>query len=240
MSSNVAGGVSTNNNRANGDPRKGLTVLTDDNAAKWEQVFALPTIAVARALIGATVRRIVPPDQPDAGEEIVGRIVETEAYLPLVDPACHGYRGPTRRTGVIFGRPGRAYIYFIYGNHYCLNVTTERAGIGGAVLIRALEPVNGTAAMRRRRRADTPDAALASGPGNLCRALGIDLVCNGADLRSGSLTIEFPRVARKAIAAGPRIGIREAADWPLRFTDPNSRSVSPFRLRSSVSNGKGR
>jgi DNA-3-methyladenine glycosylase len=203
-------------------------------------VFALPTVAVARALIGAMLCRIMPPTEPDAGEEIVGRIVETEAYLPIVDPACHAYRGPTPRNAAMFGRPGRAYVYFVYGNHYCVNVTTEPAGIGGAVLIRALEPMRGLEAMRRRRPAGTPDAALACGPGNLCRALAIDRSCNGADLRIGPLRIELPATELRNIGAGPRIGIRAAAAWPLRFVDPSSDSVSPYRARASVSAHKGR
>jgi DNA-3-methyladenine glycosylase len=134
----------------------------------------------------------------------------------------------------MFGRPGHAYVYFIYGNHHCFNVTTERAGIGGAVLIRALEPVSGIAAMRRMRPAGTPDDALACGPGNLCRAFGIDRSCDGADLRSGALRIEVPDTAPPRISAGPRIGIRAAAEWPLRFYDAASKSVSPFRRRPSV------
>jgi DNA-3-methyladenine glycosylase len=201
-----------------------------------EQVFALPTVAVASALIGATLRRIVPHGQPDAGRELAGRIVETEAYLPLIDPACHGYRGPTPRNDAIFGRAGCAYVYFIYGNHFCFNVTTEPAGIGGAVLIRALEPLQGVDVMQRRRPAGTPEAALACGPGNLCRAFGIDRSSNGTDLRHGGLTIEIPRARPTDVGAGPRIGIREAADWPLRFIDPSSGCISPFRRRASVSN----
>jgi DNA-3-methyladenine glycosylase len=166
--------------------------------------------------------------------------VETEAYLPLVDPACHGYRGPTPRNDAIFGRAGRAYVYFIYGNHFCFNVTTEPAGIGAAVLIRALEPVHGVDVMRRRRPANTPNAALACGPGNLCRAFGIDRTNNGTDLRTGGLRIEFPGAQATAVRAGPRIGIREAANWPLRFIDPSSESISPYRRRASVSNRKSR
>jgi DNA-3-methyladenine glycosylase len=239
-SSNVADEVNTTNNRAIGVARKGLPVLTRGASAKWERVFGQPTAAVARALIGASLYRVVPPEQSDAGTMIVGRIVETEAYLPLVDPACHAYRGPTPRTAVMFGRPGYAYVYFVYGNHFCVNVTTERAGIGGAVLIRAVEPVRGIEAMRRRRPAGTPDAALACGPGNLCRAFAIDRSCSGADLSSGPLRIEFPVAEVQNIVAGPRIGIRAAADWPLRFVDPASASVSPFRLRASVSAKKGR
>ena len=205
-----------------------------------EQVFAMPTVDVARALIGATLRRIVPPGHPDAGCELTGRIVETEAYLPLIDPACHGYRGPTARNDAIFGRAGRAYVYFIYGNHYCFNVTTEPAGIGGAVLVRALEPLQGVDVMRRRRPAGTPDDALACGPGNLCRALDIDRSSNGTDLRRGALTIEVTGDPAPEVGAGPRIGIRAAADWPLRFVDSSSASISPFRRRASVCNGKSR
>lgn len=208
--------------------------------AEWERVFALPTAAVAQAIIGASLCRIVPANESDAGQEIVGRIVETEAYLPLVDPACHGYRGPTPRNAAIFGRPGFAYVYFVYGNHYCVNVSTERAGIGGAVLIRALEPVRGIDAMRRRRPPGTPDAALACGPGNLCRALGIDRSCDGTDMRSGLLRIVLPAAQVRNIEAGPRIGIRAAAEWPLRFIDPSSASISPFRRRASVSAKNGR
>lgn len=233
MSSNVAVGLSTNNNRANGRSRKGLTVLSAAESERWNRVFALPTVSVARELIGASLVRTIPPDEPDAGEVLAGRIVETEAYLPLVDPASHGYRGPTPRNSAIFGRPGFAYVYFIYGNHYCFNVTTEPAGIGGAVLIRALEPLRGLAAMRRRRRAGTPDAALASGPGNLCRAFGIDRACDGVELRSGALRLELVDVGRPIGVSG-RIGIRAASEWPLRFFDLTSKSVSPYRRNASV------
>jgi len=222
-----------NNSRANVTARKGLTGPMRITNFRWEHLFASPTIDVARALIGAYLRRVVPPGQPDAGSVLMGRIIETEAYLPLVDPACHGYRGPTARNSSIFGRPGRAYVYFIYGNHFCFNVTTEPPGIGGAVLVRALEPVSGIAAMRRRRPPETPEAALASGPGNLCRALAIDRSCDGADLRSGAIRIELPeaRSSSQVVIEGPRIGIRAAARWPLRFVDASSASVSPFRRR---------
>src|SRR5215471_9300150 len=131
------------------------------------------TIDVAKRLIGATLARRLPIGEPDAGTIVGGRIVETEAYLPLTDPSCHGFRGITKRNSAIFGPPGHAYVYFIYGNHYCLNVTTEKPGVGAAVLIRALEPKRGIQAMRRRRPSQ-PDAKLASGPGNLCRVLSID------------------------------------------------------------------
>lgn len=199
-----------------------------------ENFFHGPTIEVARQLIGATLRRIVPKGQPDSGETLAGRIVETEAYLPIVDPACHAYRGPTKRNAVMFGRPGHAYVYFVYGNHFCLNVTTERPGIGGAVLIRALEPLEGIEAMRRRRT-NVADEAIASGPGNLCRAMAIDGACNGVDLRGGNLSIEPPAPnARSDVVASARIGIVTAVDWPLRFYDRSSPSVSPYRKRRLI------
>lgn len=194
--------------------------------------FAGPTVDVARRLIGATLERIIPRGEPDAGLLLSGRIVETEAYLPNIDPACHGYRGPTQRTASLFGRPGRAYVYFIYGVHYCLNVVTEPPGTGAAVLVRAFEPLHGIEAMRRRRP-DTPTWAIARGPGNVCRALSIGPECDGADLRQGSLRIVFPAQTETVdVAVTTRIGLSTAAGWPLRFYDPSSRSVSRLSARA--------
>jgi DNA-3-methyladenine glycosylase len=192
--------------------------------------FGGPTIDVARRLVGAFLFRRLPPGEPDAGTLLIARIVETEAYLPLVDPSCHAYRGPTRRNASLFGRPGYAYVYFIYGNHYCLNVVTERPGIGAAVLIRAAEPVKGLESMRTRRPG-AADAALACGPGNLCRAMAIDRTDDGADMSLGDLRIAPSRTARVNVATSPRIGINVARNWPLRFFDPTSPSVSPYRRR---------
>src|SRR5271166_2695452 len=117
------------------------------------------TVDVARRLVGATLIREIPRGEPDAGTIVAGRIVEVEAYLPNVDPACHGYRGPTKRSAAIFGRRGTAYVYLIYGMYFCLNAVTEPAGIGAAALLRAVEPLEGVAAMRRRRSKDTPEHA---------------------------------------------------------------------------------
>jgi DNA-3-methyladenine glycosylase len=192
--------------------------------------FTGPTAAVARRLVGALLLRRIPHAHPDSGTLIVARIVETEAYLPLVDPACHAYRGPTRRNVSAFGRPGSAYVYFIYGNHFCLNVVTEWPGIGAAVLIRAAEPLAGLSAMRRRRP-NVPDAALLSGPGNLCRAMAIDRADDGVDLRDGALRIVAAGGMPPIVASSPRIGLSVACDWPLRFFDPSSKSVSPYRPR---------
>ena len=193
--------------------------------------FSGPTIDVAKRLIGAIIIRDI-RDRNGKKRRCVARIVETEAYLPFVDPACHGYRGPTKRNASIFGRAGTAYVYFIYGNHYCLNVVTEQPGIGGAVLVRAAEPIEGLEVMRERRPG-VPDAALLSGPGNLCRALGIDRAEDAESLSRGDLRIVASRGAGVAVDAGPRIGLSAATTWPLRFTNPASASISPFRRSRS-------
>lgn len=199
---------------------------------RGDELFTGSTEEVARRLLGQTLVRRIPYGRPDGGARVAGRIVETEAYLPLVDPSCHAYRGPTKRNATMYGRPGTAYVYFIYGNHYCLNVVTEPPGIGGAVLIRAAEPIAGIDAMRRRRGERPPTDALASGPGNICRAFEIDLECDGRDLRAGDLAIEEGAAPSDTdIGVGPRIGLSAAAAWPLRFVDLRSKSISPFRRR---------
>jgi DNA-3-methyladenine glycosylase len=194
------------------------------------ELFAGSTVEVARRLIGATLHRRLPKGEPDAGLWLTGRVVETEAYLPLVDPSCHGYRGPTRRNASLFGRSGFAYVYLIYGMYFCFNVTTEAPGIGAAVLIRALEPIQGIAAMQRRRGPAIAVDALASGPGNLCKAFAIDLRCDGLDLRSGDLFIDRREpLPDERIGVSARIGLGVAEKWPLRFYDLESPSVSPYR-----------
>ena len=157
---------------------------------------------------------------------VSARIVETEAYLGLTDEASHAWRGRTPRTEVIFGPPGHAYVYLIYGVYDCLNVVSEPEGSPGCVLIRAAEPLTGIAAMRRRRAAERLED-LANGPGKLTRALGITLRHNGADLTRGSFTIRDPgRAEPFEIAVSPRIGITRAVDWPLRFFVAGNRFVS--------------
>lgn len=146
-----------------------------------------------------------------------GRIVETEAYLGPHDPACHAAAGLTRRTRALHGPPGTAYVYFIYGMHWCFNAVTREAGHGSAVLIRAVEPVEGMALMRRRRCGGA-DALLAAGPARLCQAFAIGRAHNGVRLDRGPLRIlRGPRVPDEQVAVTTRIGITKAADWPLRF-----------------------
>jgi DNA-3-methyladenine glycosylase len=159
-----------------------------------------------------------------------GRIVETEAYLGPEDAASHAAFRPASHT-LFFGEGGHAYVYLNYGVHYCLNAITNPAGQPGCVLIRALSPVEGVATMARRR--GTPQSPrLASGPGNLTRALGITLRDNGADLTAGRLVI-FPGDTARAfsITCGPRVGITRAMDLPLRFWIAGDPSVSGPRRR---------
>jgi DNA-3-methyladenine glycosylase len=156
-----------------------------------------------------------------------GIIVETEAYLGLDDQASHAFRGITPRSKVMFGPPGHAYVYFIYGMYECINVVTEPDGKAGAVLIRALEPLFGIDLMQVRRPGAKRLRDLASGPGKLTLAMGITRVLNGADFTHGDLVIRDRRGVKPfEIAAGPRIGITKCADWPLRFTIAGSGFVS--------------
>jgi DNA-3-methyladenine glycosylase len=155
-----------------------------------------------------------------------GRIVETEAYLGPEDAASHAAFRPGSHA-LFYGEGGHAYVFVNYGVHHCLNAITGRRGAPGCVLIRALEPVSGLAAMARRRGISRDGKHLASGPGNLTQALGVTLRDNGVDLTTGGLTIEPPPSPRDfRIATGPRIGITRAADLPLRFWISGNRSVS--------------
>jgi DNA-3-methyladenine glycosylase len=180
--------------------------------------FERDTVAVARDLLGCVLAH-----ETRAGIA-AGRIVETEAYLAQSDAASHAYRGPTRRNASMFERAGTAYVYFIYGAHYCFNVVTGPKHIGEAVLVRALEPLAGLAQMRARRGVSR-DRDLCSGPGKLAQALAIGREHDGVDLCRGPLGIYSMRAkdgvsqvaAEHDIVVGPRIGITRDADRPLRF-----------------------
>jgi DNA-3-methyladenine glycosylase len=179
-----------------------------------------PTEIVARELLGAVL------EHRSAEGTVRGRIVETEAYLGPHDPACHAAAGLTARTRTLHGPPGHAYVYFIYGMHWCFNAVTREEGHGSAVLIRALEPLTGIALMRERRGVERLED-LSSGPARLCDALGIDRSVDGVPLYRGSLRIlEDERVPDESVVVTPRIGIRKAADWPLRYLVKGSRFVS--------------
>jgi len=160
------------------------------------------------------------------GREVGGRIVETEAYIGPHDPACHAYGNRrTARTETLYGPPGIAYVYFTYGMHWCLNAVTERVDYPAAVLIRALEPIEGLETMRRRR-GSVPDRALCAGPARLCQALGITGTQDGRSLQRGELRILPGDGPRFRVAVTPRIGISTARDWPLRFVVQGSRWLS--------------
>lgn len=175
------------------------------------------TVKVARDLLGKVLRH-----GPTAGI-----IVETEAYLGEDDLASHSARGITDRTRVIFGPPGHAYVYLIYGMYECLNFVAEPAGKAGCVLIRAIEPCEGIETMRKRRPAARKTEQLASGPGKLTQALGITRALNGADVTEGPITVHQPAAPQSfSIATTARIGITQCADWPLRYLIAGSRFVS--------------
>jgi DNA-3-methyladenine glycosylase len=199
--------------------------------------YARSTLEVARALLGKTLAR-----RTDAGVA-AGVIVEAEAYIAAVDPAAHGYGGPTPRTRSMFGKSGHAYVYRSYGMHFCLNVVTEPEGAAAAVLIRALVPSCGLELMRARRGPAISDRNLCRGPGRLCQALAITLSDDGADLCGPELWIaETPGAESNGglpIASSPRIGISKAVDLPWRFYIPGSRYVSgrPVRGRADAPSG---
>lgn len=204
--------------------------------------FARDADRVARDLLGALLVHDA------AAGRTAGRIVETEAYFgppganPTLarrrapwaawvrrngDPAAHSFPGLTQRNRIMFGAPGHAYVYLIYGINECLNVSTGEEGDPQAVLLRALEPAEGLAVMARRRGTD--DAArLARGPGNLAKAMGVTRAHNGADMTKGPLW--FARGERRAaVVAGPRVGVTKAADLPLRFWERGNGFVSGRR-----------
>ena len=173
--------------------------------------FARNTVSVASDLLGTYLVRV------REGKRMVGRVVEVEAYRGRDDPASHAFRGLTGRNAPMFGEPGHAYIYFTYGNHYCLNVTTQKPGTPGAVLFRAVEPVEGLDVMRRLRPS-VPDAELTNGPGKLTKALGIDKSLNESDMtRIGPLFLTARGVGKVDICRSTRIGIREGLDRSWRF-----------------------
>lgn len=182
--------------------------------------FARDPVVLARDLLGRILFYRTP------GGLIAGRIVEAEAYTGEADPASHAFRGRTARNAVMFGTAGHAYVYFSYGMHYCLNVTAERPGTAGAVLLRALEPLAGMAIMRAQGD-QGPESRLLSGPGKIGRAFGLTLADNGRDFTRGPLGIAAGTpVGDREVTVSRRIGISRAVDLPYRFAVVGSRSVS--------------
>lgn len=161
--------------------------------------YVRDTVLVARELCGMYLVRELD------GERRVGRIIETEAYTGHDDQASHARRGPTPRAAIMFGRPGVAYVYQIYGVSFCLNLVTMPAGFPAAVLVRAIEPVSGI-----------PEGVRTDGPGRLCKALSIDRAQNGHDLTRSPLWVEDRNDVRPTLVATPRVNVDYAGDWALR------------------------
>ena len=169
-----------------------------------------PTLEVARDLLG----KVLVHDR--RGVRTSGVIVEVEAYIGESDPACHAAPGPTPRNAPMYGEPGHAYVYLNYGVHWLVNIVTESRGSPAAVLLRALDPLEGIEVMRRRRGAIANDRELCRGPGNLTKAMGITLAQNGTDLLGSQLYLEDRGAQIGAIGWGPRVGINVGRDRPWR------------------------
>ncbi len=173
--------------------------------------YSRPTVSVARDLLAQNHTHETPEGKAS------GLIVEVEAYLPKRDPGCHAARGLTPRNQPMFGPPGRAYVYFCYGNHYLFNIVTEKEGVPGAVLIRSLEPVEGQGLMAKRRGGFPPTGKnLTNGPGKLAQALKISRSHNGMDLCQRPLYVRRAK-RRGKIGVTTRIGLTEGSELPLRF-----------------------
>jgi DNA-3-methyladenine glycosylase len=195
--------------------------------------YARETELVARDMLGA----ILECHTRDGVAS--GRIVETEAYLGEHDPACHAAVGRTVRTGPLYGPPGTSYVYFIYGMHWCVNAVTREEGLPSAVLIRALEPLEGIDLMWRRRPGARRVEELTNGPASLCRALGITGVHNGLPLQRPPLVLRRGRrVPDDAVIVTPRVGITKAAEWPLRWLVAGSPFVSARSARQKTRPGR--
>jgi len=185
--------------------------------------YLRPTLRIAPDLLG---RFLVRPIQSGY---LIGKIVEVEAYLGSLDPASHAFRGMTKRNEVMFGPGGHLYVYFTYGMHFCCNIVTESADKGCAILLRAVEPVEGIPTFRRRRKLPVAgdDRLLTNGPAKLCQAFGIARGLNGADLTGNQLFLTAGEpVQWQQVVASRRIGISEGKEFKWRFSIEGNRFVS--------------
>jgi len=189
-----------------------------------ERFFQLPTLQLCRELLGAKLTTV------SRGRVTSGMVVEIEAYHGAKDAASHAFCGKTLRNSIMFGPPGRAYVYFSYGMHYCMNVVSESEGIGAGILIRALEPLEGMAIMEGRRRTKVL-YNLASGPGKLCQALGIRFTHAGENLSSSPRIRLSPyRTFRdEEVVRSPRVGISKSLELEWRFFLKDNPFVSARR-----------
>lgn len=185
------------------------------------EFYARDTLVVARDLLGKRLVRV------DEDTRLAGRITEVEAYIGEDDHASHASPGPTARNAPMYGPPGYTYVYLIYGVHHCLNVVTEREGFPAAILIRAIEPLEGLPIMQRRRGLQSPSPALTGGPGRVCQALGIDRRFNACDLCAPDAPLwieDAAPIPETQVARSPRIGVRGdpqalAARWRFYIRD---------------------
>jgi DNA-3-methyladenine glycosylase len=188
------------------------------SSAELRALLERPVLDVAPLLLGAVLRH----------GDVACRLTEVEAYDGANDPGSHAYRGRTPRNAVMFGPPGRLYVYFTYGMHWCANVVCGPPDTASAVLVRAGEIVDGADTARGRRASARADRDLARGPARLCQALGIAREENGHDLSVAPLTLE-PADPAPDVRTGPRVGLRAAADRPWRFYLPGEPTVSVYR-----------
>ena len=190
--------------------------------------YSRPALEVASDLLGKVlVRRL-------GRKNLSGKIVETEAYVGPHDLACHASKGHTPRTSVMFGSPGYAYVYMIYGFYFCLNVVTEPPGYPAAVLIRAVEPLDNAGLMRKLRKNPERETNVTSGPGKLCMAMSIDKQLNGADLLGTGIWIEDRSFDAGRILTSPRVGVDYAGEFkdkPWRFFEDGNPHVSRVRFK---------
>lgn len=181
--------------------------------------FARPTLEVARDLVGHTLYRSTPEGL------VAGRLVEVEAYRGPADPNSHAFRR-TPRSAIMYGPPGILYVYFTYGMHHCANIVAEQDGVAGAVLLRAVEPVEGLDLMAARRGVAGP-RLLARGPGRLCQAFGLSRADNGTDLATGDVWVGSERRLDAEVEVSYRIGVDASADFPWRFFEPGPWTSGP-------------
>jgi DNA-3-methyladenine glycosylase len=189
--------------------------------------YTRPTLLVAKDLLGKILVRKI------GGHILSGKIVEVEAYLGAKDPASHTYRGKTKRNEAMFREGGHLYVYFTYGMHYCANVVTGRVGIGEAVLIRAVEPMDGIETMRKNRGLMTSYENLTNGPAKLCQAFGIGRIQNGADLLGSEIFLtKGSRIPFSVMGRSRRIGVAKGKEHLLRFFVRDNKWVSKYSSKS--------
>jgi DNA-3-methyladenine glycosylase len=189
--------------------------------------FARPTLTVARAILGMRLVRV------EAGQRLSGVITEAEAYIGETDLGCHARAGRTPRTSMLYEPPGHAYVYFTYGMHWMLNFITETEGFPAAVLIRAIQPLEGLEIIAARRKGK-PQPIWTDGPGKICQALGIDGRLNGADLCAAEAELfveEGDPVSEECVTIGPRVGLNSVPEpwksipWRFKFTAENAKNA---------------